>query len=46
MMALSMILLALGCVALSFAVVTGFSDPWLVGDAGAVLGSGTFGGQP
>ena len=46
LMALSMILLAAGCIALSFAVVTGLSDPWLVGDAQDVLSSGTFGGRP
>jgi len=46
LMALAMILLALGCVALSFAVIPGLGDPWLVGDAQAVLSSGTFGGQP
>ena len=46
LMALSMILLALGCIALSFAVVTGLSDPWLVGDAQEVLSGGTFGGRP
>jgi multicomponent Na+:H+ antiporter subunit D len=46
LMALSMLLLAAGCVALSFAVVGGFSDPWLVGDAQSVLSGGTFGGRP
>ena len=45
-MALAMILLAAGCVALSFAVVTGFADPVFIGDAQAVLSSGTFGAQP
>ena len=46
LMKLSMILLAAGCVALSFAVITGFADPWLVGDAQEVLSGGTFGGRP
>ena len=46
LMALSMVLLAAGCIALSFAVITGFADPWLVGDAQDVLSSGTFGGRP
>ncbi|MBT8050806.1 MAG: NADH/ubiquinone/plastoquinone (complex I) [Gammaproteobacteria bacterium] len=45
-MALAMILLAAGCVVLSFAVVTGFTDPVFIGDAQAVLSSGTFGAQP
>jgi multicomponent Na+:H+ antiporter subunit D len=46
LMALSMLLLAVGCIALSFAVLTGLGDPWLVGEAGEVLGAGTFGGRP
>jgi multicomponent Na+:H+ antiporter subunit D len=46
MMALAMIVLALGCIVLSFAVVTGFADPVLVGNAQDVLSSGTFGGGP
>jgi multicomponent Na+:H+ antiporter subunit D len=45
-MALAMILLAVGCVALSFAVITGLGDPLLIGDAQAVLSAGTFGAQP
>jgi multicomponent Na+:H+ antiporter subunit D len=44
MMALAMILLAVGCIALSFAVVTGLHDPWLISGAGQVLTSGVFGG--
>ena len=44
MMALAMILLAIGCIALSFAVFTGLRDPWLVGAAQQVLTAGTFGG--
>lgn len=46
LMALAMLLLALGCVALSFAVVTGLDDPWLVGAAENVLSGGTFGERP
>jgi multicomponent Na+:H+ antiporter subunit D len=46
LMALSMVLLAFGCIALSFAVLTGLGDPWLVGDASDVLSAGTFGGRP
>ncbi len=46
MMALAMMVLALGCIVLSFAVVTGFADPVLVGNAQEVLSSGTFGGGP
>jgi len=45
-MALAMILLAVGCVALSFAVITGLGDPLLIGDAQAVLSAGIFGAQP
>jgi multicomponent Na+:H+ antiporter subunit D len=44
MMALAMILLAVGCIALSFAVLTGLRDPWLIGAAQRVLTSGAFGG--
>ena len=42
MMALAMILLALGCIALSFAVLTGLRDPWLIGAAQQVLTMGVF----
>lgn len=45
-MAASMLLLAVGCLLLSLAVVTGFGDPVLVGDAQRVLSAGTFGGAP
>ena len=44
--ALAMILMAAGCVALSFAVITGLGDPLLIGDAQAVLSAGIFGAQP
>ena len=44
MMALAMILLAIGCIALAFAVLTGLRDPWLVGAAQQVLTAGPFGG--
>ena len=44
MMALAMILLAIGSIALTFAVVTGLSDPWLIGSAQQVLSAGSFGG--
>jgi len=44
MMALGMILLAIGCIALSFAVITGLRDPWLIGAAQQTLTSGVFGG--
>lgn len=43
MMALAMILLAMGCIALSFAVFTGLREPWLVGAAAQVLTAGIFG---
>jgi multicomponent Na+:H+ antiporter subunit D len=43
MMALAMILLAIGCIALAFAVLTGLRDPWLVGAARQVLTAGAFG---
>ena len=38
------ILLAIGCIALSFAVLTGLRDPWLIGAAQQVLSAGIFGG--
>jgi len=44
MMALAMLLLATGCIALSFAVLTGLRDPWLIGAAQQVLTAGVFGG--
>jgi multicomponent Na+:H+ antiporter subunit D len=44
MMALAMILLAVGCIALSFAVLTGLRDPWLIGAAQQTLTAGVFGG--
>ena len=44
MMSLAMILLAAGCVALSFAVLSGLSDPWLIGPAQEALTAGVFGG--
>jgi len=44
LMALAMILLAVGCIALSFAVVTGLRDPWLIGAAQQTLSAGVFGG--
>jgi len=44
MMALAMVLLALGCIALSFFVLTGLRDPWLIGAAQQVLSMGVFGG--
>ena len=43
MMALAMILLALGCIALSFVLLSGLRDPWLIGAAQQVLTSGVFG---
>jgi len=46
LMAVAMVLLAVGCIALSFAVVTGLSDPILIGDAQEVLSEGVFGGTP
>jgi hypothetical protein len=39
-----MIILAVGCLALSLIVLTGFSDPWLIGPAQQVLTTGVFGG--
>ena len=44
LMALAMIILAIGCIALAFAVLTGLRDPWLIGAAQQVLSSGIFGG--
>ena len=44
MMALAMILLAIGCIALSFAVLTGLRDPWLIGAAQQILSAGVFRG--
>lgn len=44
MMALAMILLAAGCIALSFAVLGGLREPWLIGAAQQTLSSGVFGG--
>ena len=44
MMALAMILLAVGCITLSFAVLTGIRDPWLIGAAQQTLTAGVFGG--
>ncbi len=44
MMCLAMILLAIGCLATAFAVLTGLRDPWLVGAAQGVLTAGIFGG--
>ena len=44
MMALAMILLAIGSIALSFAVLTGLNDPWLIGAAQQTLTAGIFGG--
>ncbi len=44
LMAAAMILLAVGCIVLSFAVVTGLRDPWLIGAAQQTLTSGVFGG--
>ena len=44
MMALAMILLAIGCIALSFAVLTGLRDPWLIGAAQQILSAGVFKG--
>lgn len=44
LMALAMIILAIGCIALAFAVLTGLRDPWLIGAAQQALSSGIFGG--
>jgi hypothetical protein len=43
-MSLAMILLATGCIALSFAVLSGLRSPWLIGAAQQTLSSGVFGG--
>jgi hypothetical protein len=39
-----MILLAIGCIALSLVLITGFRDPWLIGPAQQILSAGVFGG--
>ena len=44
MMALAMILLALGSISLSLAIFTGLREPWLIGTAQQVLSAGVFGG--
>ena len=44
LMALAMILLAIGCIALSLVLLTGFRDPWLIGPAQQILSAGVFGG--
>ena len=44
MMSLAMILLAIGCLALSFAVPGGLRDPWLIGAAQETLSAGILGG--
>jgi len=44
MMALAMILLAIGCIALSLIMLTGLRDPWLIGPAQQILSAGVFGG--
>jgi multicomponent Na+:H+ antiporter subunit D len=44
LMSLAMVLLASGCIALSFLVLSGLRDPWLIGAAQATLSSGVFGG--
>ena len=43
MMALGMILLAVGCIALTLVVFTGLHDPWLIGAAQRTLTAGIFG---
>jgi multicomponent Na+:H+ antiporter subunit D len=43
LMALAMVLLAAGCIALSFAVVSGLRDPMLIGAAQQSLSAGIFG---
>jgi multicomponent Na+:H+ antiporter subunit D len=43
MMALAMILLALGCISLSFVLLSGLREPWLIAAAQQVLSSGVFG---
>jgi multicomponent Na+:H+ antiporter subunit D len=42
LMSLAMILLAAGCIALSFLVLTGLRDPWLIGAAQETLSAGPF----
>jgi len=42
LMSLAMILLAAGCIALSFLVLSGLRDPWLIGAAQEVLSAGPF----
>ena len=44
MMAIAMILLAIGSISLSLAVLTGLREPWLIGTAQQVLSAGVFGG--
>ena len=44
LMSLAMILLATGCIVLSFAVLSGLRSPWLIGAAQQTLSSGVFGG--
>ena len=44
MMALAMILLAIGSISLSLAIFTGLREPWLIGTAQQVLSAGVFGG--
>jgi multicomponent Na+:H+ antiporter subunit D len=44
LMSLAMILLAGGCIALSFVVLSGLRDPWLIGAAQETLSAGVFGG--
>jgi hypothetical protein len=41
-MSLAMILLAAGCIALSFLVLSGLRDPWLIGAAQETLSAGPF----
>jgi multicomponent Na+:H+ antiporter subunit D len=43
LMSLAMVLLAAGCIALSFAVISGLRDPWLIGAAQETLSAGVFG---
>jgi len=42
LMSLAMILLAVGCIALSFVVLSGLRDPWLIGAAQQTLSAGPF----
>jgi multicomponent Na+:H+ antiporter subunit D len=42
LMSLAMILLAAGCIALSFLVLSGLRDPWLIGAAQQTLSAGPF----